>query len=67
MVISIFKLVEFIQNGDLFDLIILGGNSDPLSWRNRVFIAQQIAQVGYYLHSKNVIHRDIKSQNILVF
>lgn len=53
-------------NGDLFDLLILGQGKSLLTWKNRVFIAQQLAQVGYYLHSKNIIHRDFKSQNVLV-
>ena len=38
----------------------------PLSWQESIEFAVQIAQALEAAHSKNVVHRDIKPQNILV-
>ncbi len=38
----------------------------PLSWQESIEFAIQIAQALEAAHSKNVVHRDIKPQNILV-
>jgi len=62
---GVYLITEYVEHGDLFDLLIFGDGKE-LSWKIRMKIALQIAQACYYLHAKNIIHRDLKSQNILM-
>ncbi|XAR62105.1 Non-specific serine/threonine protein kinase [Bertholletia excelsa] len=59
-------LVEFMPNGSLYDL--LHTSPKPPSWARRVRFAVQIAKAVQLLHALNppVIHRDIKSSNVLI-
>uniref|UniRef100_A0A7C9E904 Receptor protein serine/threonine kinase n=1 Tax=Opuntia streptacantha TaxID=393608 RepID=A0A7C9E904_OPUST len=59
-------VVEYMPNGSLYDLI--HKNPKPPGWSNRVRFALQIAKAVQALHGSNppVIHRDIKSSNVLV-
>ncbi|KAK3231012.1 hypothetical protein Dsin_002893 [Dipteronia sinensis] len=59
-------VVEYMPNGSLYDL--LHSASRPPGWTRRVRFALQIAKAIQTLHSSNppVIHRDIKSSNILI-
>jgi len=61
---GIYLITEYVEHGDLFDLLIFG--EAPIPWKTRVLISLQIAQAVYYLHSKKIIHRDLKSQNVLI-
>ncbi|CAG2177545.1 unnamed protein product, partial [Oppiella nova] len=57
-------LTEFISGGTLKELI--HDLQRPLSWRYRMSAAKDIASGMNYLHSMNIIHRDLNSQNCLV-
>ncbi|KAF6165562.1 hypothetical protein GIB67_006452 [Kingdonia uniflora] len=57
---------EFMANGSLFDL--LHSNPRPPRWSKRLRFALQVAKAVETLHLLNppVIHRDIKSSNVLI-
>ncbi|XVF36618.1 hypothetical protein REPUB_Repub19eG0072600 [Reevesia pubescens] len=59
-------VVEYMPNGSLYDL--LHSSSRPPGWSRRVRFALQVAKAVHALHSANppVIHRDIKSSNVLI-
>lgn len=57
-------VTEFISGGTLKDLI--HDMTEPLPWEQRVSFAKDIAAGMTYLHSMNIIHRDLNSNNCLV-
>lgn len=59
-------VVEYMPNGSLYDVI--HKNPKPPGWSSRVRFALQVAKAVQALHGSNppVIHRDIKSSNVLV-
>lgn len=59
-------VVEFMSNGTLYD--VLHSSARPPNWGRRIRLALQTAKAIDTLHSSTppVIHRDIKSANILI-
>eukprot|EP01113_Clastostelium_recurvatum_P037212 TRINITY_DN540_c0_g1_i2.p1 TRINITY_DN540_c0_g1~~TRINITY_DN540_c0_g1_i2.p1 ORF type:complete len:504 (+),score=81.55 TRINITY_DN540_c0_g1_i2:55-1566(+) len=61
---DIYFITEFVDKGDLFDALIFGDT--PLSWKDKLNISMDVAQACYYMQVKGILHRDLKSQNILL-
>ena len=59
----LFILTEFCQGGDLLNIL---SAKVELSWKFRIKMAKDIICGLQYLHFHNLIHRDIKSANILM-
>uniref|UniRef100_A0A672IBT3 LIM domain kinase 1 n=1 Tax=Salarias fasciatus TaxID=181472 RepID=A0A672IBT3_SALFA len=57
-------IAEYIKGGTLRELIKKMDNNYP--WNQRVSFAKDIAAGMTYLHSMNIIHRDLNSHNCLV-
>ncbi|KAI6677087.1 hypothetical protein NL676_037883 [Syzygium grande] len=58
---------EYIPNGTVADhLHGKRANQDPLLWPTRISIAIETATALAYLHASDTIHRDVKTNNILL-
>jgi LIM domain kinase 1 len=63
-VTDVYIITEYIAGGDLRK--ILKDDTKELSWTLRSRIATDVAYAMTFLHSKGLIHRDLKSNNLLV-
>ena len=61
---QIFLVSEFMSGGDLRSL--LDDYGTPLSWERRLQIASDVSEGMLFLHTRGMIHRDLKSLNILL-
>jgi serine/threonine protein kinase len=56
-------VMEFMPEGSLYDLL---HSKKPLDWGIRYQISIQMSLGLEYLHDRNILHRDIKSLNVLL-
>ncbi len=56
-------VMKNIQSGDLCDVI---NNNDPISWEDCYACIKDICDALVFLHKKNLVHRDIKTLNVLL-
>lgn len=61
---QIYVVTEFIEGGHLWKL--LKKKDKALPWHVRLHLAVEIAKAITFLHAKNIMHRDLKSENVLV-
>lgn len=58
-------VMEWCEQGSLVDLI-RNGKMSEMSFRDKLKLVSQIAHGILFLHSKNIIHRDLKCDNVLI-
>ncbi|NXU60471.1 PAK1 kinase, partial [Horornis vulcanius] len=59
---ELWLVMEYMDGGTLFDVI----NETPMSEDNIAVVSRECLQGLYFLHSNHVMHRDVKSLNILL-
>jgi len=60
------KLVMELSEGSDLEKHLFSSNKVLDSWKTKWRIAKEIAQGMCFLHANNVLHRDLKTSNILV-
>ena len=60
---TLYLVMEYCNNGELFDYIV---SKDKLTEKQACIFYQEIIDALSYLHSINIVHRDVKPENILL-
>ncbi|XP_074652924.1 serine/threonine-protein kinase DCLK3-like isoform X2 [Tubulanus polymorphus] len=60
---EIFLVMELVKGGDLFDAIT---GSVKFSEKKAASMVTDLTNALFYLHSRNIVHRDMKPENLLV-
>ena len=63
---NIVIVFEYMSHGSLYNLLHLKKSTVPLSMDERLRIVRDVGRVFFYMHSLGIVHRDLKSLNILV-
>jgi serine/threonine protein kinase len=63
---DIYIVFEHVSQGSLYDMLHIKKNTIDLSTKERIRIARDAATVFEYMHHLGIVHRDIKSHNVLI-
>lgn len=60
---TLYLAMEYVSNGEVFEYLVKNGRMKEDVARQKF---RQIVSAVQYLHSKNIIHRDLKAENLLL-
>jgi len=59
-------VMEYMNGGSLYDLLIIQKETKTLDWLDRYRFTMQTALGLHFLHENNILHRDLKTENIML-